>query len=53
MLAYNDEDLQKWGLAMTQASTTEARAIVAKKIWEDGYRTAEAEVTYAHTGEVR
>ena len=47
MLYVTDVDRCKWRVALRSASTAEEMVMVATKIWEDGYRTAEAEITYA------
>jgi hypothetical protein len=51
MISATNEDKQKW---IRTILTTHDPAVVVReveKIWEDGYRCAEAEVTYAVTPE--
>lgn len=49
-LNFTEEDLKKWSLAVAEAGTRRAVEEIAKRIWEDGYRTAEAEIIYKEVG---
>lgn len=51
MVCATVEDKLKWVTTLVTTNSPSEMLAVVDKIWEDGYRTAEAEVTYAITKE--
>jgi hypothetical protein len=45
------EEKLKWAFTILTTNSPDVLLQTVDKIWEDGYRTAEAEVTYAITPE--
>lgn len=51
MIQATNDDKLRWAQQIISSNSAGALLEVINKIWEDGYRCAEAEVTYAVTPE--
>lgn len=51
MIKATNEDKLKWAYRIMTTNSAQELIAVMENIWEDGYRCAEAEVTYSATPE--